>query len=402
MRILVLCDAFTGPAYKPRLRSLCDYLHESGHYIKVISEKAEQLSFPHQYKINEVEIYRYGSSFCGKIDWAWKNVLTILFNYKEYCFLDKIKELTKGENFDLVFCTSFYSFPLTSAIAYSQEKHIPCILDLRDIVEQAPNSQSYYLSHNSKWLRLFAKWYVKISLNRRNKALGEASAVTTVSPWHVKVLSRYNTNCHLIYNGYDKKEFFAEDIKSDEFRLVYTGKVFPLPHQNISIFFEALREIKLPDLKVVIHTNDQGRNLIERYIKEYEINESIIDIRPFINLSDIADLLRKSSICLVFSNKASDSSVHGMMTTKFFEALGTEKPVLCVRSDEECLADVIRDTNAGLAANNAIEIKAFIEEKYAEWKAKGFTRQKVKNKEIFSRQYESEQFLKLFERIAGK
>ncbi len=84
------------------------------------------------------------------------------------------------------------------------------------------------------------------------------------------------------------------------------------------------------------------------------------------------------------------------MTTKFFEALGVEKPVLCVRSDEECLANVINQTNAGLAATNVEEIQTFICEKYHEWQKNGFTRQAVINKEQFSREKQAQQFEQLF------
>ena len=86
------------------------------------------------------------------------------------------------------------------------------------------------------------------------------------------------------------------------------------------------------------------------------------------------------------------------MTTKFFEALGTEKPVLCVPSDKECLAEVIQETNAGLAASSVQEIQAFILDKYAEWKAKGFTRQPVNAelKQLFTRQYQAQQFENIF------
>jgi hypothetical protein len=84
------------------------------------------------------------------------------------------------------------------------------------------------------------------------------------------------------------------------------------------------------------------------------------------------------------------------MGTKFFENIGIEKPVLCVRSDEECLADAIEKTHAGLAATNVEEVKAFIVEKYQEWKQNGFTHQAVVNKQQFTRQYEAQQFEKLF------
>ena len=86
------------------------------------------------------------------------------------------------------------------------------------------------------------------------------------------------------------------------------------------------------------------------------------------------------------------------MTTKFFEALGVEKPVLCVPSDEESLAEVIRQTNAGIAATDAEQVRTFIKEQYAAWQAKGYTRQAVnqEQKKRFTRQYQARQFEQIF------
>ena len=83
------------------------------------------------------------------------------------------------------------------------------------------------------------------------------------------------------------------------------------------------------------------------------------------------------------------------MGTKFYEALGVEKPVLCIRSDEECLAQVIEQTHAGLAGTDVASVETFILNKYQEWKKNGFTRQAVQQKEIFSRQTQSAQIEKL-------
>ena len=85
-----------------------------------------------------------------------------------------------------------------------------------------------------------------------------------------------------------------------------------------------------------------------------------------------------------------------MMGTKFYEILGVEKPCLCLNSDEECLANAIQKTHAGLAATNVEDVKSFVLEKYQEWQQYGYTRQAVINKEQFTRQHEAEQFEQLF------
>jgi hypothetical protein len=99
---------------------------------------------------------------------------------------------------------------------------------------------------------------------------------------------------------------------------------------------------------------------------------------------------------MVLTTPAKENGTHGIMGTKFYEILGVEKPCLCLNSDEECLADAITKTHAGLAANNVEEVKAFILEKYHEWQQNGFTHQRVVNKEQFTRQHEAAQFEQLF------
>ena len=86
---------------------------------------------------------------------------------------------------------------------------------------------------------------------------------------------------------------------------------------------------------------------------------------------------------------------HGMLTTKFYEALGCQRPILCVPSDRGDLAELIRYTNAGIATDDTEEIKRFILEKYQEWTSCGYTSQAVRHAEEFTREAQSAQFLAL-------
>ena len=398
LNILILSDGFASPAFKPRLRALCNYLTENGHSFTLFSEKADPLCFERQYNINEIALYK-GEGLVGKIDWAVKNVLSMLFNWKERTFTRRVEKATKDKSFDLVFCTTFHSFPLHSATCIAAKRHIPCIVDLRDIIEQAPANQMLYLGHQAWFLRPFAKIYLKQNLNRRNRELKKADVVTTVSPWHVETIQKYNPQTRLIYNGYDEKIFYPKDIDSEEFTILYTGKIFPYPQQDTDMFFQACSSLDIP-MKLIFYTDHIGARIVSSAAERFGLTDKI-SINNFVAMEDVPDLLRRSSVCLVLTNRASDSSVHGMMTTKFFEALGVEKPILCVRSDEECLEQVINQTNAGIAVRTAEEASRFILEKYKEWKTNGFTHQKtiLKQKQLFSRQKQSEQFVQLFEQV---
>ena len=398
MHILILSDGFSGPAYKPRLRTLCDYLQAQGHTIEVYCEKADPLLFAHAYPIREIALYSG-----GKGDWALKNLATMLFGWKESAFMRRVEKAIQGKRFDLVFCTSFYSFPLRAATHIAHRRHIPCVLDLRDMVEQAPANQALYLRHHSPLLRPFTILYRAQNIRRRNRELRRADAVTTVSPWHVELVHSLTPKpCHLIYNGYDETVFTPKDVTSDRFKIIYTGKVFPVPQQDPTLLFEALKRINIaPDkLSVEWYTDDSGTTRVQAMAQQAGV-EKWMNYHGLVAQEQVTDLLHEASVCLVLTSRASDRNGHGKMTTKFFEALGVEKPVLCVESDEECLAQVIHQTKAGLSATDTDQVVTFLKEKYTEWQEKGFTRQAVdaQRKRLFSRQAQARQWEQIFKEI---
>ena len=385
--ILVIADGFGVPSYNPRLRSVCDYLYAQGYPITVVVEHIADLPFKHDYPIHELRLYTG-----GKLDWAAKNVWSMLTDWKNRRFSALIEQLYGNTAFDIVFCTTFHTCPLRAAIAFGKRHHIPVITDIRDLAEQAPGNQVNYLAHQSRWLRMFVAPYQRINILRRNRQLQQADLVTTVSPWHVAFLKQINPNTHLIYNGYDANIYTPEDVRTDEFIISYCGKFFGKPIQDADLLFAALKQLNELPYRLVIHTNPEGCRLLQALAGKYGVQA---DINGYIPQSEVLKLYRRSSILLVLTNLASAQNVHGMMTTKFYEALGVEKPVLCVRSDEECLAQVISETNAGIAATSADEVKAFILDKYQQWQQNGFTRQAVKGKQMFSRQEQVRQFEQL-------
>lgn len=386
-KILIIADGFGAPSYNPRLRALCDYLHTQGYPITVVVEHIAELPFRHDYPIHELRLYS-GS----KLDWTVKNVWGLLTDWKNRKFSAMVEELYGSETFDIVFCTTFHTCPLRAAIDFGKRHHLPVITDIRDLAEQAPGNQVNYLAHQSRALRIFVKPYQQVNICRRNRQLRQADCITTVSPWHVAFLKQFNPRTELIYNGYDADIYKPEDVRCKEFVISYCGKFFGKPIQDADLLFAALAQLRELPYRLVIHTNPDGRQLFRALAEQYGVNA---EINGYIPQSEVLQLYRKSSILLVLTNQASAQNVHGLMTTKFYEALGIEKPVLCVRSDEECLAQVIAETNAGIAATTVEEVKAFIMDKYGEWQAKGFTRQPVKGKQVFSRQQQVRQFEQL-------
>ena len=390
-RILILCEAIAPPAFSPRVLTLAQYLQDQGWQCTILTEECEQQAFDTDIcPIHQMPAYHHllADKLCYGKDKA-------LYRYA-------VQQLDM-QSYDLIFCSSYYYFPLLAAQQLAKRYHLPLVVDLRDIAEQW-GKESYFTRRLTPWKGLdycIGKLYEYKQLRMRNRVLRYANAVTSVSPWHQQLLAHYNTNTHLIFNGYDEQLFVPKDVKSEVFQIAYLGKLYSTKLRDPRLLFAALQEllaegkIAAKELRVLFHVDEKGKEQLSELAEEYQISP-VVDIHGYIPSTEIVEVMHQSSILLVLTTQSIAEGTHGIMGTKFFENMGVEKPVLCVRSDEECLAQVISQTQAGLAATQVEEVKTFVMEKYQEWKQNGFTRQTARNKELFTRQRQAEQFKELF------
>ena len=359
--ILIVSDPPAAPGYLPRLRYLCDYLVRKGCQVTLLTEEYEPLPFAHTYPIETIRMYTGGT-----FDWFVKTVWTLLTDWHNRVFATKWlkSEGANNKGFDLVLCTAFSDFPLGAAQRIAKQLNIPLICDIRDLDEQVDNSR-YQYRHKQWWLMPFRRLYRAIHICRRNKVLRAADAITTVSPWHADFIRQFNTKVHIVYNGFDGKQFYPEDIPTERFTITYIGSLFDWQQAGLEKVKQAIAETGLPIL-LDIHTPQANPVPYDR----------------------LGDAIRQSGIMLVLTN----IHTHGMLTTKFYEALGCEKPILCVPSDQGSLAELIAYTNAGIATDDLETIKTFITTQYREWEKNGFTHQPTIHREQFTREAQYDQF----------
>lgn len=359
LNILVLADAYGSVSFAPRIRYFCDYLTRQGHYIEVFTEKNVPLSFPHNYSIHEVSIYKTHSV----IEWAWKSLLSLIYDYKERRFYKQVKAQAQHVYYDIVLCTTFSTFPLRTALWIANERHIPLVTDIRDLNEQGLWNQLY--AHRQWYLYPFQRLYRVINNRRRDNVLKYADTITTASLWYEEFLTPLNKHITTIYNGYDPKQFYFKPVPTKTFVISYIGRTY---NYDTSLIYQVLQG--LSDLKIEL-----------RFYPSKEYGQLPLD--------KVGDTIRQSSIMLIFSSP----TAKGIFPTKFYEALGCEKPILCIPSDNGQLAQRITDVNAGIATADIDTITFFIREKYVEWERNGYTHQLVDTslKAIFSRERQSQQ-----------
>lgn len=395
-KILIVTDSFP-PNFAPRMGMLSSNLEKLGYDIIVISEDNGEIHYNLSNITKKVFSYNYQSNI-SRISYYIKSGLNLIFDHKTQTFYKKFYKQIKDEKIDLVLCSTFNEFPLTLAYRLARKWQIPLVCDIRDVAEQFGEA-TYTSLQNNFISRFFTNLLRKKRIRKRNKVLKSADGITTISPWHKDFLSKFNKNVHLIYNGYSKEIFCAKDTKSNSFDIIYTGRILDSGTRNPQLLFRAIEELSFENIKMKWYVDNNSKAILNESLKDFPKCRLITEINNLVSINEIPTLLQQSSIVLVLTNKSGENRPKGIMTTKFFEAVGVEKPVLCVRSDEGCLAQVISETNAGLAAKTTEEVKDFITEKYSEWQKNGFTRQDIINKEYFCRENQAKQFVEIFNNL---
>ena len=390
---------------------LCKYLKLNGWNPVVVTEHIDEDMFSFLGKDVDVTYVRYYSKkgFAGKLEWGWTFVRDMLFGYKDKRMYKEALKIVAKQNFDLVLCSTYRTFPMRAAWLVAKKARLPLVVDLRDIIEQYTGNE--FITHSlPKFLgidKMIASVFRKKSLAIRNKILRYAAGVTTISPWHVSVLKEYNANTQLIYNGYDPDVFFPEDIKTDKFYITYTGRLLSTAMRNPDLLFEALERLAKecvisPDtFSVRWFVDDTSEKIIRNAVAKYAGIDVYMAYYGYVPATEIPKILNESSMLLLLTNKADANGPKGVMTTKFFESLAVGKPILCVRGDEGCLEEVINSTHSGLSAHHTDEVYDFIKEYYTNWKEKipGTNHSDKDEIRKFSREAQALQFIEVFEEI---
>lgn len=409
-KVLIICDLFP-PAFGPRMGYLCKYLKDYGWEPVVLAEHVEQNTFAflaNKCEVTHIDFYTAKNPFVRKLQWAGTLFLDLFFGYKDKRMYREARKLLRKNKFELVLCSSFRTFPLPAAQRIARTSNLPLVVDLRDIIEQFTGDE--FMSHRLPAIFGLNKSYVAIfkwkSLRERNQVLKAAAYVTTISPWHVETLKQYNPKVELIYNGFDPELFYPEQKKTDKFIITYTGRLMSTAMRDPGLLLEALKIlsdrniINEDECRVCWYVDPASQRLITAEADKAGVL-SFMDFKEYVQATEIPSILNNSSVLLLLANRSDDKGPKGIMTTKFFESLAVEKPVLCVRSDESYLEAALRESKAGIAARHVEEVCSFLEECFTEWKEKGYTTSDTDKNVLrkYSRKEQARQFADIFQTV---
>jgi len=356
-----------------RLRSISESLADSYevHFVYGNRKKTER---PIKIKGNLVEIpLNYTAGFFHNI---YKNLIEkgrrimaklLLVTYYFFTgreIFDLGKEFTKYKNKTNIDLTEedivFVSFPSIAIhnLGYALKQEFGCklVLDYRD-----PGVFGYQLIEDNKILSALRKFFLK-RIEIRN--LRSADLVVTISESICNFFpEKYRDSVQVIRNGYDIDKINFNLIKHhpNTFKLVYLGSVYN-DQLSDTTFFKAVR--KFIDKYAI-----QPQYFQIRFIGTGEAPR-LEDVIKHYNLDPYTYVSAKMPIQQIYSELYSAAMFFHLkygnrreiITTKQYEYLAFQKPILLPVNDHGDLEQSIKSYNAGFVCDNEEEIIELLKE----------------------------------------
>ncbi len=281
------------------------------------------------------------------------------------------------------------SSPITCHLIAKEIKKrysIPWVADLRDLWTQ---------NHNYPFSRIRKVIERKLELN----TISSADELVTVSPQLAQQLEALHSRkkVYVITNGFDHyAQGNAE--RPEKFTLVYTGQIYP-GKQNCYITLQAINELIeekiIPNDAVEFHYFGPTKEMIKEEIARQgssELCEKYCKLYDPISRTESLKKQLASQLLILFNWE--DKTEKGIATTKFYEYLGTGRPIIATGGyGGDFLESLLQKTDAGNYCRSVKEIKECLVSYYSEYTENGYVAGKGNKEAISAFSYK---------RIAGK
>ena len=285
------------------------------------------------------------------------------------------------------------------ALHIKSRLHIPWIADYRDLWSQ---------SHINYRKPIFNR----LERSIENKIIKEADALTTVSePLAIKLRQQYKKLVHVITNGYDPDDFDVllnkkpSDWNYTQINAVYTGMIYP-ERQDPKPLFKAIQllietnRIKQGDFKFRLFGPNLG---FVKSLFPSNLLEEFVVIGDNLPRDHALNYQKKADLLIVFD--WTDTEEKGVYTTKFFEYIGAEKPILSIGPKGTVIDCALRKDKLGISENDPNLVADILEDFIKSKHLKGYNRSKQKvnqTLEKYTRNYQARNLANIMDYILDK
>lgn len=210
-----------------------------------------------------------------------------------------------------------------------------------------------------------------IDAHLERTVLAEASAVTTVSPsWSELFAGKARNDYSVVENGFDPADF--EGIEADptgaRFTLAHVGKLFS--SRNPGALWEVVRDLRTEGelAKLEIRLVGTVAPAVREDLRELGL-EAVTSLDGFLPHRDALARMAESTLLLLVIERAEEADGH--ITSKLYEYLATERPVLGIGPPGGDANRLLRRHGAGEVADwdDRERIRALLLDHYAAWES---------------------------------
>ena len=299
--------------------------------------------------------------YLKKPEWIMlRKILTlkelILQNYRAktlpyFNIYEEARLILSQENIDKVIISG-NPFPLFhfGFLLKKEFKNIHWIADYRD--DWTTTELSYPKN-------IFSKLIFKIEKKSEKKWVGSSSLITSVSEYYVDKISNFTgVKGKVILNGFDDKIVPSKvrAVRSNTFIITYNGSLYPTQCiepflSEISKLIELFRNKIRIELRFIgLDFNPEQGNRVRKLLKNVLGN---VMITNRIERNEVVKFQQESHILLLVSHKG----LKGIPSSKMYEYIGLNKPVLLFPSDNDIMENTLKKTKLGVIYNSGPEIK---------------------------------------------
>lgn len=283
--------------------------------------------------------------------------------------------------------------------AIQNQLKIPWVADYRDL---------WSIGHINNREQFFRT--LELSLEKR--LLSNADVLTTVSePLAEKLKTHFKKPVHVITNGFEQEDLdkkqssYPHGWRNAKINAVYTGMIYPFKQDPIPLFDAILILIK--EKKII-----QGDFIFRLYgpnVKFYKnlftstlLNDFVyfggnLERKKALNYQMHADLL------IIF--EWLDNNEKGIYTTKFFEYIGTGKPILSIGKKGSVIDKTLQSTDLGVSENDPKKVSEILLSFIRDGKLfqKNSHKNYLRDSRIqFTREYQAEKMANVLDHVLRK
>jgi len=382
-------------------------------------------------RFTQIEISDKGKIIRSVYSPNLSNRLLIKYGYSRFRLIRKLIT-AYYEFFQFIFTIGPKAEIFKEAKKYLSENQVDCIIATGDPFILFHYAAKLSSKHNVPWIADYRDAWSTI-FERQNKPIQKAwnkffekktvplaTGIVTVSEFIKRNIESVvaHDNFLILPNGYDPLSIAQANCtsqKNDILRIAMIGSI--LPWNPIDHFLKTISEYisdkKFVRVEFIFFGCNQSESISEKIKSEFP---NIVLITKFISKLPNAILLEKVSEC----NALLLFNYYSFMGTKIFEYIGLKrKIILCFTNDNQAnqlkqitfpiseledqsnqlQADLIAETNSGIAVKDADDLKTVLTDLWEEFSATGQIECHSINVENYSRKIQTEKLANLIKSI---